>query len=89
MGEHDDRRRVAPIVRGLSAAQRAMLAGIARDADGVEHPTGQAFLSAIRLATSTGLAAKEVLEKEDLIRMETNGRWRLVDPVMAAYLRRA
>ncbi len=83
----EDKRRVSDRVLRLSAAQRAMLAGIARAPDGVRFPTGQAFLTEIRLATSTGLAAKSVLEDDDLIFKDEQERWRLVDPVMAAYLR--
>ena len=53
-----------------------------------EHPGSHRFLSALRLPVSTGNQAREVLEKEDLIRQGDDGRWTLVDPVVSAYLRR-
>lgn len=74
-------------VVGLSASQRALLRAIAQADEGVEHPLSHQFLSPIRLAASTGNRAKEVLEQEDLIRQD-DGRWRLVDPVLAFYLHR-
>ena len=70
----------------LPGSQRALLRAIARTPGGVAHPASQAFLTPIRLPTSTGNRAKEALEEEDLIRQEQNGRWTLVDPVMASYL---
>ena len=75
-------------VVGLAASQRALLRAIASADEGVEHPVAHQFLSPIRLAASTGNRAKEVLEQEDLIRQDDDGRWRLVDPVLAFYLRR-
>ena len=71
----------------LSAGQRAVLKAIARADGGVEHPGSHRFLSPLRLPTSTGNQAREVLEQEDLIRREDDGRWNLVDPVMASWLR--
>jgi hypothetical protein len=77
----------AYIVGKLSAAQRAMLTGIATAEDGiVEHPTGEEFLRRVRLSGSTGGAARQVLEQEDLVR-KIKGGWTLVDPVMAEYLK--
>lgn len=81
----EDQRRAASRVLALSSAQRGMLAGIARAGE-IQHPTGQAFLQQLRMATSTGLAAKEVLERQDLIQQTETGTWSLVDPVMAAGL---
>ena len=75
-------------VARLAASQRALLRAIANAEGGVEQPTAQEFLSPIRIAASTANRAKEVLEQEDLIRREENGRWRLVDPVMDFCLRR-
>ncbi len=77
---------VAHQVRTLSATQRAMLVGMAVDGR-VEHPTGREILSRCRLSASTGSLAKDVLETEDLIRQNEDGRWELVDPVMAEYIR--
>lgn len=77
---------VAQQVRTLSATQRAMLVGIALEGT-VEHPTGRVFLASVRLSASTGSAAKDVLEAEDLIRQNRNGHWELVDPVMEHYIR--
>jgi len=79
---------VAYIVGKLSAAQRAMLTGIATAEKGiVEYPTGEEFLRRVRLSGSTGGAARQVLEQEDLIR-KTEAGWTLVDPVMAEYLKK-
>ena len=84
----EDKPVAAAHVVGLAASQRALLRAIAKADDGVEHPVSHEFLSPIRLATSTGNRAKEVLDREDLIRREDDGRWRLVDPVLTFYLRR-
>lgn len=81
----ENQRRVAARVLELSPAQRAMLAALARAP--TRHPAGQAFLSEVRLPASTGLQAKGVLEREDLIQQGTDGVWELVDPVLAAHLR--
>jgi len=81
----ENKRRVAARVLELSLAQRAMLAAIARQP--TPHPAGQAFLSKVRLPASTGLQAKGVLEREDLIQQNEDGAWEPVDPVLAAYLR--
>ncbi|MEM7705614.1 MAG: hypothetical protein AAF358_08690 [Pseudomonadota bacterium] len=78
---------VSYLVRNLSATQRAMLVGIAL-AGSIEHPTGRSFLASLRLSTSTGNVAKDVLEDHDLIRYTEDGRWELVDPIMQAYIRR-
>ena len=77
---------VAHQVRTLSATQRAMLVGVAEEGQ-VEHPTGREFLARCRLSASTGSQAKDVLESEDLIRQNDAGFWKLVDPVMAEYIR--
>ena len=71
----------------LAPSQRALLKALARAEGGVAHPASLEFLSPLRLPTSTGNRAKEVLEQEDLIRRDNDGRWVLVDPVMASYLR--
>ena len=84
----EDKPVAAARVVGLAASQRALLRAIAKAPDGVQHPAAHEFLAPIRLATSTGNRAKEVLEREDLIRRENDDRWRLVDPVLAWYLRR-
>jgi hypothetical protein len=76
---------VAHQVRTLSATQRAMLVGMALEGE-VEHPTGREFLTRCRLSASTGSLARDVLETEDLIRQNEDGRWELVDPVMAEYI---
>lgn len=78
---------VAGKVLRLSLTQRAMLKGIALAPAGVEHPTSLEFLSTIRLPTSTGNRAKDVLEEGDLIQQDDDGRWILVDPLMADYVR--
>ena len=70
----------------LPASHRALLKAIAQTPGGVAHPASLSFLSPIRLPTSTGNRAKEVLEEADFIRQEDDGRWTLVDPVMAAHL---
>ena len=75
-------------VVGLAASQRALLRAIASADEGVEHPVSHQFLAPVRLAASTGNRAKEALEREDLIRQDDDGRWRLVDPVLAFYLHR-
>ena len=71
------------------ASQRAMLKAIAQSEDGVEHPGSHRFLSTLRLPTSTGNHARAALEQDDLIHRQDDGRWTLVDPVMASYLRRS
>ncbi len=81
----ENKRRVATRVLELSLAQRAMLAAIARQP--TPHPAGQEFLRQVRLPASTGLQAKGVLEREDLIQQNEAGVWEPVDPVLAAYLR--
>lgn len=70
----------------LPASHRALLKAIAQTPGGVAHPTSLAFLAPIRLPPSTGNRAKESLEEADFIRQEDDGRWTLVDPVMAAHL---
>jgi hypothetical protein len=79
---------VSHLVRNLSATQRAMLVGIAL-AGSIEFPTGREFLESIRLSASTGNVAKDVLEENDLIRYTEEGRWELVDPIMASYIQRS
>lgn len=71
----------------MSATQRALLKAIAHVENGVEHPTSHAFLAKIRLASSTGAKAKDMLEQDDLIHQDEHDRWCLVDPVMASYLK--
>ena len=78
---------IAGRVVRLAPSQRALLRAIARAEEGVEHPISLEFLSPLRLPASTGGRAKEVLEREDLIRQDGTGRWTLVDPAMAAFLR--
>ena len=73
--------------RGSEPSQRALLKAIAQAPAGVEHPASLEFLSPLRLPTSTGNRAKEVLEQEDLIRQDDEGRWTLVDRVTASCLR--
>ena len=85
--EEEGRIAAGRVIR-LSPSQRAVLRAIAHMDGGVEHPGSYRFLSALRLPTSTGNQAREVLEREDLIRQEDDGRWTLVDPVVSAYLRR-
>ena len=82
----EDKSVVAGQLVRLPASQRALLKAIAQAPGGVAHPTSQAFLAPIRLPTSTGNRAKDSLEEDDLIRQEADGRWTLVDPVMAAHL---
>ncbi|MGI9303071.1 MAG: AAA family ATPase [Gammaproteobacteria bacterium] len=82
----EDQSLVAGRVLRLSAAQRAMLTAIAKADQGAEHPASREFLAAIRLPASTGNKSKEILEQADLIHQEEDGRWYLVDPIMAAYL---
>lgn len=81
----DDKRRVAARVLALSPAQRALLAQIAREP--TPHPTGMEFLQKVRIPASTGVQAKDVLEREDLIQQDEQDVWELVDPVMATMLK--
>ena len=83
----EDKRVVAGRLVRLTPSQRAVLKAIAQTEGGVEHPTSLEFLSPLRLPTSTGNRAREVLEREDLIRRGDDGRWVLQDPVMTSYLR--
>lgn len=83
----EDKRVVAGRLVRLAPSQRALLKAIAQEEGGVEHPASLQFLAPLRLPTSTGNRAKELLEQDDLIRREDDGRWTLVDPVMASYLR--
>ncbi|MCZ0944675.1 MAG: hypothetical protein F4171_15770 [Gammaproteobacteria bacterium] len=75
-------------VARLAPSQRALLRAIAETEDGVPHPTSHSFLSQLRLPVSTGVRARDALERDDLIQQEADGRWTLVDPAMAAWLRR-
>ena len=75
-------------VARLAPTQRALLRAIAVSGGGVRHPTSHGFLSPLRLPVSTGVRARDALERDDLIQREADGRWRLVDPAMAACLRR-
>lgn len=85
----DEQGRVAAArIARLPASQRALLKALAESRLGLEHPISHEFLAPLRLPTSTGGRAKELLEQEELIRRGGDGRWILVDPVMAAYLRR-
>lgn len=83
----EDKSLVTGKVLRLSAAQRAMLKGIAHSGSGVPHPASNAFLQTLRLPASTGNHAKEVLERQDFIQQDANRSWILVDPVMASYLK--
>lgn len=83
----EDKRVAAGRLVRLPPSQRALLKAVAQARGGVEHPASLEFLSPLRLPTSTGNRAREVLEQEDLIRRDDDGRWVLVDPVMASYLR--
>ena len=74
-------------VARLAPSQRALLRGIAESEDGVPHPTSHGFLGRLRLPVSTGVRARDALERDDLIQREADGRWALVDPAMAAWLR--
>ncbi len=74
-------------VARLAPSQRALLRGIAEAEHGVQHPTSHGFLSKLRLPVSTGVRARDALERDDLIQREEDGRWVLVDPAMAAWLR--
>ncbi len=73
-------------VTSLSATQRALLVGIAL-AGTVQHPTSRPFLESIRLAAATGNSAKEMLTRQDLIEQNEDNHWRVVNPLMAKYLR--
>ena len=75
-------------VARLAPSQRALLRAIADTEDGVPHPTSHSFLGPLRLPVSTGVRARDALERDDLIQQEADGRWTLVDPAMAAWLRR-
>ncbi|MCY3822156.1 MAG: hypothetical protein OXH52_22835 [Gammaproteobacteria bacterium] len=79
---------VSARVARLAASQRALLRAIAVSEEGVPHPTSHGFLAPLRLPVSTGVRARDALEREDLIQREADDRWRLVDPAMAACLRR-
>ena len=74
-------------VARLAPSQRALLRGIAEAEHGVPHPTSHGFLGKLRLPVSTGVRARDALERDDLIHKEEDGRWMLVDPAMAAWLR--
>lgn len=85
----DEQGRVAATrIARLPASQRALLRAVAQSRAGVEHLTSHEFLAPLRLPTSTAGRARELLEQDEFIRRDDNGRWILVDPVMAAYLRR-
>lgn len=75
-------------VARLAPSQRALLHAIAAAEDGVPHPTAHGFLAQLRLPVSTGVRARDALERGDLIQQEADGRWTLVDPAMAAWVRR-
>ena len=75
-------------VARLAPSQRALLRGIAEAEHGVPHPTSHGFLATLRLPVSTGVRARDALERDDLIQKEEDGRWMLVDPAMAAWLRK-
>ena len=79
---------VSARVARLAPSQRALLRAIAVSDEGVPHPTSHGFLAPLRLPVSTGVRARDALEREDLIQREADERWRLVDPAMAACLRR-
>ena len=79
---------VSSRVARLAPSQRALLRAIAACDEGVPHPTSHNFLAPLRLPLSTGVRARDALEREDLIQREADERWRLVDPAMAACLRR-
>ena len=83
----EDGRATAGRVFRLPASQRALLKAIAGADGGAAHPGSHGFLSALRLPASTGNQAREVLERDDLIRQEADGRWTLMDPVLSSYLR--
>lgn len=74
-------------VARLAPSQRALLRGIAEAEQGVPHPTSHAFLGRLRLPVSTGVRARDAFQRDDLIQQEEDGRWMLVDPAMAAWLR--
>ena len=78
---------VSARVARLAPSQRALLRAIAVSDEGVQHPTSHGFLAPLRLPVSTGVRARDALEREDLIQQEADGRWRLVDPAMSAWLR--
>ncbi len=75
-------------VARLAPSQRALLRAIAVSEEGIRHPTSHGFLAPLRLPVSTGVRARDALEREDLIQRGADGRWILVDPAMAACLRR-
>ena len=79
---------VSARVARLAPSQRALLRAVAVSEDGVLHPTSHEFLAPLRLPVSTGVRARDALEREDLIQREADGRWKLVDPAMAGFLRR-
>ena len=79
---------VSARVARLAPSQRALLRAIAVSGEGVPHPTSHGFLSPLRLPVSTGVRARNALEREDLIQRDADGRWKLVDPAMASCLRR-
>ena len=79
---------VSARVARLAPSQRALLRAIAVSGEGIRHPTSHGFLAPLRLPVSTGVRARDALEREDLIQRDADGRWKLVDPAMAACLRR-
>ena len=79
---------VSARVARLAPSQRALLRAVAVSVEGVPHPASHSFLAPVRLPVSTGVRARDALEREDLIQQEADGRWTLVDPAMAAWLRR-
>lgn len=83
----EDRSLVTGKVLRLAASQRGMLKAIAKAPNGVAQPTSQAFLTSIRLPTSTGNRSREILEEQDFIQQDDDKAWILVDPIMASYLR--
>lgn len=73
-------------VDAMWARQVAEEGGVAagRAEYGGPHPTSHAFLGKLRLPVSTGVRARDALERDDLIQKEEDGRWMLVDPVMGS-----
>ena len=73
------------VLQGLSLQQIRVLKTIAREP--VEKPLGNNYLGRHRLGSPTGVRhSLKYLDTLDLIEKSDNGRWQVVDPIMAKYL---
>jgi len=72
------------ILRGLSNSQVDVLEALAKKP--TESPSGKDFLTRTGLSANGALSALAKLQNLDLVEQGRKKRWRLVDPVLAAWL---